>query len=384
MLWEMGIGALLQSPFRPRGDYRYMEHPASPIGLYFVSWQLALRYLLLCFLSAVGVLQLVAAYRRYVGFSLLGKYQRPWGGYALGIALIAIPYAIFFSTSPGIFRPGPAGSELTVLFSIGAFLALLFTLTGASLVQKIEQRQQQRPREQPPLLTYEPVELQLLRGMLYRAQEEQGASRGAICLLPDLTALNDDAGITALIQALTQAGFHVLTADWNGVQYPEVLGVVPTSIAALTRRTEVDAEHIGVLGIRLGGNLALRSAAEDPTIRTVVALAPLLGQESAQPGLELLRELSYWQAWRWGNVPGQEQLVKDLAAQQWEKDLPPRPWCVVVGAEDTLVPIAEIAPQVKASGGEIEVVPRAGHFNLLAHPLVAESVVGWFGRHLAS
>ena len=101
--------------------------------LHFVSARLALSYLLLCILTCMGVLQIQAIRHRLAGVSLWGgRGSREWG-YVTGFLLIAGPFIGFYAFTPGLFVPGLAGSELVLLFASGAILALVITLSAASL-----------------------------------------------------------------------------------------------------------------------------------------------------------------------------------------------------------------------------------------------------------
>src|SRR5689334_4094286 len=90
-----------------------------------------------CALAAcLGTLQIIAARYGYIGLAWLRPRWQPLGGIALGLAFIIGGSAIFFTRySAGIFRPGPAGLELFILFGGAFVLALPLTLVGATLIQ---------------------------------------------------------------------------------------------------------------------------------------------------------------------------------------------------------------------------------------------------------
>lgn len=82
---------------------------------------------------------------------------------------------------------------------------------------------------------------------------------------------------------LSQAGFHVFFFDARGVgnsarvevtfgerEKLDVLG----AIDYLSKRPEVDQERIGIMGVELGGSVAVMAAAEDPRIASIVVEAP--------------------------------------------------------------------------------------------------------------
>ena len=82
---------------------------------------------------------------------------------------------------------------------------------------------------------------------------------------------------------LSRAGFHVLIFDQRGTGHSggtnvtfgarEPLDVVG-ALDLLTKRPGVDAARIGVMGVGMGGSVAIMAAAQDPRIRAVAAEAP--------------------------------------------------------------------------------------------------------------
>jgi hypothetical protein len=79
----------------------------------------------------LGVLRFVAARRKLIGLSLWGS-RNPAPGYLLGAVLTAGGFVWFFATTPEVFSPGLAGSELAVLFGAAGICALALTLIASS------------------------------------------------------------------------------------------------------------------------------------------------------------------------------------------------------------------------------------------------------------
>jgi pimeloyl-ACP methyl ester carboxylesterase len=83
--------------------------------------------------------------------------------------------------------------------------------------------------------------------------------------------------------ALTSAGFHALIFDQRGTGHSaganvtfgthEPLDVLGALDYVLTR-PDVDHDRVGVMGVGLGGSVAIMAAAEDDRLRAVVAEAP--------------------------------------------------------------------------------------------------------------
>ena len=89
---------------------------------------------------------------------------------------------------------------------------------------------------------------------------------------------------------LSVAGFHVFLFDARGVGHSARVGVtfgerekqdVFGAIDYLGSRREVDQARIAIMGVDLGGSVAIMSAAEDPRIAAVIAEAPYASLELA-------------------------------------------------------------------------------------------------------
>jgi hypothetical protein len=81
----------------------------------------------------------VAARRQLIGLSLWGS-RNPAPGYLLGAVLTAGGFVWFLTTTPGIFSPGLAGSELAVLFGAAGICALALTLIASSALHGFQHR----------------------------------------------------------------------------------------------------------------------------------------------------------------------------------------------------------------------------------------------------
>jgi cephalosporin-C deacetylase-like acetyl esterase len=89
---------------------------------------------------------------------------------------------------------------------------------------------------------------------------------------------------------LSEAGFHVFFFDARGVGHSARVDVtfgerekqdVLGAIDYLSKRPEVDQSRIGIMGIELGGSVALMAAAQDTRVAAVVAEAPYASLETA-------------------------------------------------------------------------------------------------------
>jgi hypothetical protein len=105
--------------------------------LNFVEPRAAVHYFVLVLISFAGVLQIVAARYQLKSLSLVPSRQQTWLGTLLGLTMITCAYVWFIASTPEMFRPGPAGFEISLLFATAAGLALcICRLATAGLFRK--------------------------------------------------------------------------------------------------------------------------------------------------------------------------------------------------------------------------------------------------------
>lgn len=300
--------------------------------------------------AILGTSQIVAARHRLVGLSLLGM-GNPLRGCLLGSTLLLLAYGWFFGTRGyEIFSPGPATSELA--FFLG--LALLAALATALLIPNLTRK--------PPVLRVSPPQVSLERGIvtgsrgrgtlyLPKGATQAGhaparpgktwargqAPHAAICALPGLG--EGTRSLEPLATHLAERGFVVLVLELSTLEYPDLLALIPSGVAYLVTHPAVDPQKIGVLGVDLGADLAIRSASGDKQVRAVAALSPILSLqdpvgETTKPGLHILAEMPYLQGMRWA------QATKGLVSQIASLEHFPqgRPCLLLYGGEDRLAP----------------------------------------------
>jgi len=351
--------------------------------LNFISPHLAMNYFLLGFVTIVGALQFVAARHRLIGLALTGSVRKPVWNYLLAVVLSVVPFVWFFADTPEVFTPGLAGSELALLFGTAGVCAVAFTLLVSSVLHGIQHRER-ADLKAGDRLHHEDIAWQQLQGTLY-LPEDVGDSQAAICILPSPSerALSTH----SLVAALMEAGFIVLAVDWGSeeeIRYPAVLSLLPTAVAYLTQRKEVNPERIGILGIGLGGDLAIRSAGTDQQIAAVLALAPFLSQANTQPGLSLLKEMPYLEALRWTGFRKRGKLVGELTPLDYISKLGSRPWLLVYGNQDDITPVAQARATLgeETARGNLKSLPGNGHLSLPGSPATSALAVRWFKENL--
>jgi hypothetical protein len=356
--------------------------------LYFVYPELALGYMLFSFLAALGVLQIVSTHERLAGLALVHQSRHRAAGYVLGAALVISGTAWYFvSQWWRILTPGPAGSELAVLIIPSAGGALLFTAAMAALRQR---------KEAQPQLALENAHKQTVTighatGDLY-LPSNPGKPIPAVTVVagPDS---HGHASLVTLAQEFVQHGMAVLllTTERESYTYPEILALLPAAMSGLGKHPEIDPQRIGAVGYDLGGDLVLRAASADPQLKALVALAPILWEQPC--GLDLLREMSYPEAWRWAADRQRTRLRSELNALEHVRRIAPRPAMLLYGARDSLVH----NPCIGVDGGNaalpqpllaceasiaIRSIPEAGHRDLLDHTETRNAVLQWFEEHL--
>jgi acetyl esterase/lipase len=161
---------------------------------------------------------------------------------------------------------------------------------------------------------------------------------------------------------------------------------VPLALAYLQTRLEIDPERIGILGFSIGGQIALRAAAQSDQLKAVVAEEPAFARISDTPDIPTLEDkfyvVTYWWGERWlslrTGVPIPAGVIDDL------KRMTPRPILFTAtgqGYGRALVHhFYEQAPEPK----EWWEVPEANHGGSLgARPEQYEqTVAGFFDRVL--
>jgi carboxymethylenebutenolidase len=139
----------------------------------------------------------------------------------------------------------------------------------------------------------------------------------------------------------------------DGRHFPEWLGAIRDAVGYVATRPGIDARRIGVLGVSLGGYLAVALGIEDRRVRAVIEVSG-------------------------GLPPG------------WEARVPVGmpPVLLLHGAADTVVPVSEAyrletVLKARGVGYELEVFPGEGHWlSAGAQARLLMRCAGFLGRHL--
>lgn len=223
----------------------------------------------------------------------------------------------------------------------------------------------------------EPVSGPRWDGTLYLPLSDEGPCC-AVCVVP-----KPGTEVESLAAELARRGIIALVLDMDSREiwkYPDVLAAIPRALDYLEGRENVDANRLGLLGVGIGADLAIRAAASDAQVRTVVAIAPLLSPSGVQPGLDLLREMSYVGAKRWRRWLDGGELVAQLDALRHMPELDPRPLLIIHGADDRLVTGLDAVESLPSTN--LKKVEHLGRAGLAREPSVVSSTVSWFSKRL--
>jgi hypothetical protein len=335
-------------------------------------------FFVFAFFVSLGFWQILAAYHGFRAFSVLRDGARAGWGYLLGAALILAACVWFFGTrTEDIFSPGPASSEFLFFLSLALLCALVVSMVCSSLEGRLVESGSAEERN--PYVGKEVVATSLWEGTLYLPAGENGPWR-AVCIVPG--PLEGAESVSGLASELAMKGVasFVLATEGRSWRYPDVLAMIPQAIGHLERREDLDARRVGLVGVGLGADLALRAAGSDEQIGPVVALSPLLSASGIQPGIDLLREMSYVEAIRWRRAHQGGRLVGELDASEYVSGLGSRPLLVVCGELDRLA--ARVERQALPVGAELMVVKGAGRKGLARHADALSVSISWIMKHL--
>jgi dienelactone hydrolase len=255
-----------------------------------------------------------------------------------------------------------------VVIFFGMSLALMLAIVGATMRLRRNLR-----RRAPVLRPGKQVDLGPMQAFFYQPVGD-GPAPG-LCLLPDPTAPQDD--LDELVQALVESGIAVLLLDWQSLGSADRLmlqGLVAVGISHLARWPEINSARVGLLGVGVGGDLALRSAAMDQGVVAVLAIEPVLSVQRPWQGLEALTTLSWFEARRRVLRWRRSELVKELDALTAIPGVAPRPAAVIVGCMGESEIVEDF--QVLRDEGGCFLVPAA-------RMGAVQRATEWFKEHLA-
>jgi hypothetical protein len=333
-------------------------------------------FFVFAYFAGLGFWQIIAAWQGLGAFSWLPRGAKAGWGYLAGSLVLALACGWFFGTrTEDVFCPGPASSEFLFFLGLGLLLSLVTSMIASALVHRFVRGRAGSPTRRAT--RREPVSGPRWNGTLHWPASDQGPCC-AVCMVPEP---GTEVGSLAVELARRGIVALVLDMDYREIwKYPDVLAAIPRALDYLEDMDNVDANRLGLLGVGIGADLVIRAAASDPQVRTAVAIAPLLSPFGVQPGLDLLREMSYVGATRWRRWLDGGELIAQLDALKHITELDPRPLLIILGANDRLVTGLETVESPPST--KVKKVEHLGRAGLATEPSVVSSTVSWFSRRL--
>ncbi len=332
-----------------------------------IFWPTILIQTALTFAGAMGALQAAALRNGLDGLAWPFGLRHKLLGYFVAVLLMM---STFVGQVVLVFLDLEFSSAWWILvFFVAIGLALIVSITGATVrLRRLKRRQRHASHWGSP------VELGPTRATIYQPTTPKPGPFPALCLLPDPTAPGDD--LTPLTHALAENGFVVLTLDWQSAAHTDHLtlqDLVSVGVSHLVERAETDPERVGLAGVGLGGDLALRSVATNANVAAVLAIEPVLLSRRPALGLETLRSLPWPDARRRARHWRRSPLVKELNALEAAPRATSQPVAIVVGSAVGT-----------NSVGNLEILRVAGSspFEPAAHKETVQRITQWLRERL--
>lgn len=355
------------------------------------------------FLISLGLGQLVSTALRLQAASLVGASR--WLGYLLGLGLLILG---------GLLLPYRFVVFLWIPFC--GLLSFVILLLGGSFVWPPSDPHLIFEPNHPAHGTAQRVSIpdgeNLIPGYLLTPPNGTG-SEAAVCLI-------HGAGDTKtsykwlLVNALLAEGFSILTIDLPGhgdykyqmLTYPEVLSTIPTALQFL--RSQSGVRWVGVIGISLGGAVAIRSLVEQKSTDSNLAEALVILETPVRlnysqalfyremwntlygtPTLWLLREMSVkqaWDTWQRGGYRSRyttSQLFDLLAPLSNIGQLSHLPILLVYSRRDLVAPPDHaLAMHQAVPQATLLETKKASHVGLTLMPEINRQVANWLKKQL--
>jgi putative redox protein len=188
-----------------------------------------------------------------------------------------------------------------------------------------------------------------------------------------------------------EAGWAALTFTFRGTGTSEGdfsiegwLADVRAAIDALGSRPDVNG--VWLAGFRLGGTLAVVSAANDVRVRGLATFATPASLRAwvREPAwfLEYARNTGALRTE--GYPPDPQQWIHAIATLdplEAAARIPPRPWMVVHGSADDVVPVSDARLLAEAAGNHVDLrIVQNGPHRLRHDPRAIALLLGWLDR----
>ncbi|MGQ0823965.1 MAG: alpha/beta hydrolase family protein [Actinomycetota bacterium] len=202
------------------------------------------------------------------------------------------------------------------------------------------------------------------------------------------TVGNTDPGLVDRVAR--EAGWAGLTFTYRGTGPSEGdfsiegwLADIRAAIDALHARTDVSG--VWIAGFRLGGTLGIVTAAQDSRVRGIATFAAPASLRAwvRDPAwfLEYARRTGVLRTVGFPSNPDAWiRAIANLDVIAAAREIAPRPWLLIHGSADDVVPVDD-ASQLADAGGDVElrVVPNGPH-RLRHDPRAIAALLGWLER----
>lgn len=188
-----------------------------------------------------------------------------------------------------------------------------------------------------------------------------------------------------------EVGWAALTLQWRGTGGSDGdfsiegwLADIRAAVDALTARTDVTG--VWLAGFRLGGSLSIVTAAGDTRIRGVATFAAPASLRAwvRDPDwfLEYCRRVGVLNTEGYPPDPGAwTAAIEDLDVLGAAARIAPRPWLLVHGTADDVVPYDDARRLATAAGDEVEARAVGNGAHRLRHdPRAIALLLGWLDR----
>jgi pimeloyl-ACP methyl ester carboxylesterase len=346
------------------------------------------------FLLILGLLQLAVAHARLRGMSLTGS--RRWPGYLAGIVLF-ISGAYLMPATP---------LTLPMLLPAGLLALAGLLVFGSWAGRSLDPGRFLRPGAWPEGRC-EAVRIPngqvVIPGLFITPPAPTDA---AVCLVHG-SGDNKTAFKWRLIGALLKRGLKVLTVDLAGHGenrasqcWPDCTAEIPAALAWL--RTQPGIQHVGLLGISMGGALSAHAAAAARPDALALCETPIsfhftramvwreIWHALRSPVLDLLRETTAWQIRRTWDAGRADREIA-LADLIHRLDVPGQvarlacPLHLVYGQRDAIAPPEHGRRLQQAASVPccLTIVPGASHVTLTLMSQTTHTLAEWFVQQLA-
>jgi pimeloyl-ACP methyl ester carboxylesterase len=238
------------------------------------------------------------------------------------------------------------------------------------------------------------------------------ANGAAVCVIPGA----GDAKTSfkwGLVEALLAAGFTVLLIDPPGhgdyrhrpLSLPDSLSVIPAAVGYL--RGQPGVEKVGLIGISLGGALALRALVDGPEVSAdalaMVATATHLSYihwlrlrelwrtAYGSPTINLFKRMTIWQIWSsWQRAGYVSRHASTAELFAWLRPLETigqlpaaTPLLLVYSRRDGIAPPAHAEAMRRAAPPAAFIESKkASHIMVTLIPEINQQIAGWLRREL--